>query len=169
MAINLQGIGNQLRGIITRGANNTVDKYAEGVLKDLNNVGKEWQKAVRQLLSVPAVPFKRNLSLFPKMRTGGLVRSVLAPKVLSRTISKRSRGFYEEITFRFSPMFSGYSKPSIGNIGDHLNDWEGKPFSGWKNRVDVMFRASILDASGSRRQTSVKSMLDSLNKSRYKS
>lgn len=169
MAINLQGIGDQLRGIITRGANNTVDKYAEGLLKELNNVGKEWQKAVRKLLSVPAVPFTRNLSMFPKRRTGQLVQSILAPKVLTRTISKRSRGFYEEITFKFSSMFGDYSKSPIGDVGDHLNNWEGKPFAGWKRRVDVMFRAAILDASGTTRPTNVKSMLDSLNKNRYKS
>ena len=157
MSVFTQGINKQLRVIIRNKTEEIFKSYKKTYIKRLNEIGEAWQKEVQELLGVPT-DRKRNLTPFPKRRTGGLQRSIQSPHVRKDTMVMRSRGFYYESTISFTKMYSRYTgnnrpfpekdmKPRGMDVGDYLDNQGDKPFYGWKARTSQLFNMMIQKAS----------------------
>lgn len=154
MAVKTTGLGDKITVIITNKSKKIFQKYKKNYIEELNKAGEAWQETIRDILSVPT-NYKRNTSANPKRRTGGLMNSIRRPHIKMGATTTRERGFYFEAKLQFTRLFSKYTgnghtikghpdaKPKRMDVGDYLNDWEDKPFNGWKDRAKVLFNVEI--------------------------
>ncbi len=151
----IEGITTTITGIIKKRSTKEITNYLGFYEKRLVDIAHSWQFKVRELLSSPAVAYfnmrypVKNESKWPRMRTGGLRRSINDPDVKLHIRSKKfqkSRG-KAAVAFTVSNFFSdgdgNYLR--IGNILNDMQEPEGgaKPFAGWKERAMKIFYDAI--------------------------
>ena len=157
MSILTEGVDKQLRAIIRNKTEEIFKSHKTSYIRMLDSLGRQWQKTVRALVGVPS-DRKRNLTPWPKRRTGGLQRSIQAPHIRRDKALYHKKGFYFEAVFSFTKLYQRYTgnglsfpakdnKPRGMDVGDYLDGWDGKPFYGWKARASRLFNIAIERAS----------------------
>lgn len=162
MAIKITGIGKVVTAIVRKRSEAELTKLLPKFKRNLDSRAQYWRTTIRQKLSVmapkpwgPNTP--RNITKWPKMRTGMLRDSILTPKIRWTARSVKWRASHGNTTVRFSAFnFFGVRPNSRGNdISEYLNtmqdyDKDGKhtgvkPFAGWKTRAMREFYSLIED------------------------
>ena len=168
MAVKVTGVENQLGRAVTllvhKRSKQIVDNYRDRYLSRLYQMGIEWKRQVREKLSVQVPkPWNqttpRNLSPFPKRRTGKLQGSILRPEIHIRRRTEKFLKSKGKSTVEFT-MSNFFGKVAGGGYGETLNranettslglDDNGrpipnpraggkKPFAGWKERAMRLF------------------------------
>lgn len=86
----------------------------------------------------------KNTSLYPRMRTGLLRASIKRPTVSVKKVSgSRGRILGASRVFTLTRMFGKRLNKQGQDVGELLNNWSGKPFSGWKDRARNMLLDSV--------------------------
>lgn len=123
----------QLKVILERSSTTYMKKHIEAYTTRLTSVTKEWRKWVRQQLSVQYIKGTKNTSLYPKLRTGELRRSLVENKARVKKMSKISNGkaraeLIIPITFR-------KLRDDYGEILNSSKRFSTSTFFNWKGRI----------------------------------
>lgn len=149
--------GKDLKGVVSAiiidESSKYVDKYIKAKTKELKLLARKWQEFIRMKLSrrVPLFSTHINTTPWPAMRTGKLRSSIKRPEVL---IDKYQGTFgsgtgLPRYRFKLSGLFGRRgSRTHLGNkrlkdVGVHLNDMQGKPFGGWRDRSQKVLFESL--------------------------
>lgn len=152
MAFRITDIEKQITAIIRKQSARILDEQAPIIEKQMEAAAGAWQVSVRQSLSVqvpqpwgPDTP--RNLSQWPKRRTGKLQMSILRPNIQWAVRDENFKARRGTATLEFTAR-DFYGDIADFGYGDKLNtmrdftpvepytDLGVKPFSGWKNRAN---------------------------------
>lgn len=123
----------QLKVILERSSTTYMKKHIEAYTTRLTSVSKEWRKWVRQQLSVQHIKGTKNTSLYPKLRSGELRRSLVDSKARVKKIGKMSNGraraeLIIPITFR-------KLRDDYGEILNSSKRFSNSTFFNWKDRI----------------------------------
>jgi len=122
-------------GAIVQARAGTVIKSYKVLLEHrLKRVAIIWQAWLRAQLSVRGSSRSRNPSPWPRQREGKLMASIQRPDV---QVSKYSGPASDLPSYKFKlkGLFGIRSSKTLPDVGQYLNDWSDKPFSGWKIRA----------------------------------
>ena len=128
-------IKRNLNLFIERASKKYLETHLELYNKKLNDVITSWKSQVYKLLSVKYKNGSLNLSLYPKMRSGELRKSISKPKVKYSKIHKSNGKYKVKLTIStgYRPL---YGSDSVQDYGEYLNSLSDKTFGRWKIRLN---------------------------------
>lgn len=138
------GILDTVSMIITRQSASIINSKKEQMLKNMRTAREKWRKHVRKLLSVPAekqgAGYKRNLSLWPKLRKGNLRDAILEPEILVERRTAQSGIRKNQIVFTFKDFYGVTAIDRSRKFLD-MKDSSGNPppFADWMNRANALW------------------------------
>lgn len=124
---------NQLIVILERSSKYYIKKHIDKYTARIESVVKQWRKWVRQQLSVRYINGTKNTSLYPRMRSGELRKSLLARKVQVKSIDPINGGKAKaKIVI---PITYVHLKDNYGEILNSSKRFSHSSFFNWKGRV----------------------------------
>jgi len=115
-----------------------VNKYEQEFAAEITSRGEAWAKEVRTLLSVQNIRvhgfYPPNRTLWPKRRTGALMRSIVAPRITVQRHANNGRIWKRDIKFVIDTTWQGAASTYGADLSydDRFSD---SPFFGWQFRA----------------------------------
>ena len=147
--VNFIEINKKLQAIVSKKSREIAQREFERVRGRFLDALKYWKTEVRMLLSVPYMKGVPNTSKFPRLREGGLrkslsYRTTTVHKMNSNKFKLTARIMWDDDPSRFTRK--GPTGVDYGTILNESNRFKNATFFGWRDRSQDLLRKRIREA-----------------------
>jgi len=116
-----------------------IDRSFSSMKRHIKDIAKRWKHQAQKFLSKPS-DGTPNTTKYPRKESGQLRDSVY----YTIRSYKGKRSFSFRVSYGFHEVYSDKSKkyPHFA-YGDYLNRWKGKPFAGYRERINKRMKEQI--------------------------
>jgi len=130
---------NMIKVKVDKARQKFIEKHFESMKQKLRDMAKRWKQQARKFLSKPSSPLP-NRTKYPRMDSKKLRNSVY----YHIRSYKGKHSFSFKIAYGFHEVYSNKSKkwPDF-RYGEYLNEWKGKTFAGYRERINNRLKKRI--------------------------